>query len=468
MSKFLDTNDIQRTLSYLPLSHIAGAMSDIFIPIVAVHDYGNLGFTWETTMARPYDLKAGSLKDRLCLVRPSIFLAVPRVWEKIHERMLEVGANVKGAKRKIADWAKHKALTFSEQRQLGGTGKIPVGYSTAAKLLAKIKQALGLDRCRMGYSGAAPLKDTTIQYFASLNIHINELYGMSECCGTTTMNTPLTHLWGSVGFALPGVEIKILRPADDDGDKPVDSSAINIECPRTKDIRAPLPEEEGEVCFRGRHIMLGYMANPELGPDHVEEIRKKNSEAIDEEGWMHSGDKGCMDFVGMIRVTGRYKELIIGAGGENIAPVPIEDAILAKCPALSNVMMVGDKRKYNIVLVTLKTVGATGELPGSNELDAAARNFVEGVTTVNQARESQEYVQKIIDVITTVNLDGSVVPSNAAKIQKFTILPLDFSISTGELTATLKLRRGIVEEKYLDAIELVYSSKDVYVPCMPS
>merc|ERR1719174_322201 len=103
--------------------------------------------------------------------------------------------------------------------------------------------------------------------------------------------------------------------------------------------------------------MNGYLANPKFGNDHVMEIKKKTADAIDSEGWLHSGDMGCIDKYGMIRITGRYKELIIGAGGENIAPVPIEDMIKKLCPAISNVMMVGDKRKYNTCLVTLKAKG---------------------------------------------------------------------------------------------------------------
>merc|ERR1719352_1238597 len=107
---------------------------------------------------------------------------------------------------------------------------------------------------------------------------------------------------------------------------------------------------------------MGYLANPDLGAEHVEEIKKKNAGAIDAEGWLHSGDKGCMSTTGMVKITGRYKELIIGAGGENIAPVPIEDTVKANCPVISNIMMVGDKRKFNSALITLKAFG-TGESP---------------------------------------------------------------------------------------------------------
>merc|ERR1719502_2367198 len=116
---------------------------------------------------------------------------------------------------------------------------------------------------------------------------------------------------------------------------------------------------------------MGYLANPDMGEAHVTEIEKKTAETIDKEGWLHSGDKGLITATGMVKITGRYKELIIGEGGENIAPVPIEDHVKKTCDGIAEVMMVGDKRKYNVALVTLKAVGANGEVPGTEVLDAA-------------------------------------------------------------------------------------------------
>merc|ERR1719277_1340483 len=117
---------------------------------------------------------------------------------------------------------------------------------------------------------------------------------------------------------------------------------------------------------------MGYLAQEDLGSAHVSEIQKKNAETIDKDGWLHSGDKGMVTKQGMVKITGRYKELIIGEGGENIAPVPIEDAVKKECNGICEVMMVGDRRKYNVALVTLKAVDANGEFPGSDDLDAGA------------------------------------------------------------------------------------------------
>merc|ERR1719222_1662944 len=119
-----------------------------------------------------------------------------------------------------------------------------------------------------------------------------------------------------------------------------------------------------------------------MGEAHVAEIRKKNSEAIDAGGWLHSGDKGMITALGFVKITGRYKELIIGEGGENIAPVPIEDHVKKECDGIAEIMMVGDKRKYNVALITLKAKGANGEVPGSDDLDAAAERLNPNVKTI--------------------------------------------------------------------------------------
>ena len=141
---------------------------------------------------------------------------------------------------------------------------------------------------------------------ASVGVPILNTYGMSESSGAVTIESLEVNLWGSCGPVFAGTEVKVFRKVDDK----------YVECPRTKDIFNPTEEEQGEVCFRGRNIMIGYMSSSELGDD--EEILKKNQDTIDENGWLHSGDKGCCDERGIFKITGRFKELIIGAGGENM------------------------------------------------------------------------------------------------------------------------------------------------------
>ena len=305
----------ERVLSFLPLSHVAGMMMDIVIPMVLAAKrpgYMTVHF------ARPYDLKMSSIGVRLRTVQPTMFLGVPRVWEKIAEKMKAVGKSTKGVKKMLATWAKAKGLAHAQNCQMGGSGAKPAFYGLADKVvLSKVKAALGLNKCKFGFTGAAPITTETLEYFGQLGIQINEVYGMSECTGVTTASTDKAHVWGSCGWPTAGVEVKIFK----------EGQGKNIEAPLAQDINNPTEEQQGEVCFRGRHIMMGYMANPELGSEHVKEIQGKNAEAIDSQGWLHSGDKGCMDARGSVKITGRYKELIIGAGGENIAPVPIEDNV---------------------------------------------------------------------------------------------------------------------------------------------
>lgn len=440
----VDAKRQERIISYLPLSHVAGMMVDIICPVLGTAlkpSYTTVYF------ARPYDLKLMSLKDRICTVRPTIFIGVPRVWEKFAEKLKAVGAVTKGLKKKISTFAKAKNLKHQKRCQLGGSGKKPSNFNLANKIVNKIKGAIGLDQCHFGFTGAAPITVETLSYFGSLGIQINEVYGMSECTGATTWSTDECHVWGSCGYIIPGVEVKIFNEKGE-------------ECPRSKDIFAATDAEQGEICFRGRHIMMGYMANPDLGEEHVEEMKKKTQESIDNKGWLHSGDMGCLGENGMVKITGRYKELIIGAGGENIAPVPIEDKFKEICPAVSNIMMVGDKRKFNVALVTLKSEGATGELPGTDVLDGAANSVVEGVTTISAAMKNEAFIKYLQDGLVETN---KFAPNSASKIQKFTVLNTDFSSETGELTPTFKLKRAVVAKQHADLIDRIYESKDVYV-----
>merc|ERR1719487_624405 len=153
---------------------------------------------------------------------------------------------------------------------------------------------------------------------------------------------------------------------------------------------------------------MGYMAQADLGEKHVAEIERMTAEAIDKDGWLHSGDKGMITERGMVKITGRYKELIIGDGGENIAPVPIEDSVKKLCDGICEVMMVGDKRKYNVALVTLKAVGANGEVPGTDTLDAGAARFKPSVKTISAAMDDSDWIAAITDAIKKTNQNEKV------------------------------------------------------------
>lgn len=227
---------------------------------------------------------------------------------------------------------------------------------------------------------------------------------------------------GSCGQPAIGTELKILHD-------------------KTRDKKG-----EGEVCFRGRHIMSGYL-----------EEEKKTKEAIDADGWLHSGDVGRVDENGMLYITGRIKELLITSGGENVAPVPIEERLKASLPALSNVVLIGDKRKFFVILCTPKCMpNADGTF--NTTLDAEAKKVDESCVTSLDAMKSSKWKAYIQKGITDYNENHAF--SGAQKVQKFLVLANDFSVPGGELGPTLKLRRNIVNEKYEKEIEALYPKED--------
>jgi len=443
----------ERMVSYLPLSHVAGLILDICFQLAAAA----LGPSWIAVFfARPYDLKAGTIKDRLSAAKPTAFLGVPLVWEKIADGIRAVAANNSETLKKVSGWAKGVVMEHAKNIQLGGSGATVFGHTVAAKILTKAKVAVGLDECKYALTGAAPIRVDTLEFFGGLGIFINELYGMSECTGPCTLSTDLAHQWGSCGWAYPGAEVKAFIIDGQDFNK-------KTECPKAPALDSAEEKYQGELCFRGRNIMMGYLACKDLGDAHVEEIQKKTAETIDNDGWLHSGDKGLITSKGMIRITGRYKELIIGAGGENIAPVPIEDSVKKLCDGVAEVMMVGDQRKYNIALLTLKAVGANGESPGTDALDAGAKRVNPEVTTISGAMKDKIWIDVITQAINTTNADGKCCPNQAFKIQKFTILPLGFSEENGELTPTKKLKRKVAEKRYAQMIEKLYDTSGTYI-----
>jgi len=435
-----------RILSYLPLSHIAGGLMDILNP---VYFAGKNKLKSTCYFARPYDLKEMTLASRIQFVRPTIFLAVPRVYEKMQARMMAVASTITGIKKSLATWAKGKGLEYCRNLQVGGSKAKPFLHGLADKLiLSKARDALGLDQCKCFLTGAAPISNETLEYFGQLGMMIQNVYGMSESVGLTTLCTPDRNLFGTVGHATDGIEVKCFKTGP---------NGENVEVPRCKPGVKTVPEDQqGEICYRGRHLMMGYMANPDFGEAHVKEMDDKNAGTIDKEGWLHSGDKGCMDTNGMVRITGRYKELIIGAGGENIAPVPVEENVKLLAPALSNVMMVGDNRKYNVALVTLQAEGSTGEFPGGDDLSGVALQVNPKVKKISEAIKDPTWLKYIQNAIDTTNNTASVCQNNAWKIQKFAICPRDFSIQTGEFTATLKLKRSVAEEMWAELIDTMY------------
>lgn len=395
-----------RMISYLPLSHIAAQMLDIHCPLMS----GACAY-----FAKPDALK-GSLGGTLKAVKPTFFFGVPRVWEKIAEKMRAAGKQVTGVKKRLVVWSKDKGTQKSNLAQYGQSGGAPCGYGCAHKLvLSKIKETLGLSECKLAATGAAPIAKETLDFFAAVDIPIFELFGQSECTGPQTMNYVGKWKIYTAGSQLESTEMKII-------------------------------EETQELVYRGRNIMMGYMKN-----------KKATDDTIDDEGWLHSGDCAKIDEDGFMSITGRIKELIITAGGENIPPVLIEEKIKEASNALSNVMVIGDKRKFLSALFCLRVKMDPNGCP-TNDLDdqalEVAKEIGSSAKTVTEAQLCESFKAHLDKAVAAAN---SKAISRAQNVQKWKIIDNDFSVPGGELTPTLKLKRRVVSSKYETIIEEFYS-----------
>ncbi|KAF9421546.1 hypothetical protein HW555_002479 [Spodoptera exigua] len=401
-----------RIISFLPLSHVAAQVVDI---------YTTLSNAIPVFFAQPDALK-GSLVETLKEVRPTRFLGVPRVWEKMYEKIMAVGASSGYFKKQIAMCAKEKGLKYHLAR-INGVDGSAFGYKMAKSLVFnKIHESLGLDHCTTFVTSAAPLSPDIKKFFLSLDLPIVDAFGMSEASGAHTLSIYPKFSLDSAGALLDGTE--------------------------TMFGGATSPNGPGEIMMRGRHVFMGYL-NDEA----------KTKEAIDEEGWLHSGDIGRVDSNGLLYITGRIKELLITAGGENVAPVLIEQAVQAELLHIGYAVLIGDRRKFLSILVTLKAKVNSETSEALDDLDNETRKWVASLgskaTKISEIVNTKDpAVHKAIeDGIARANKHAI---SNAQKIQKFAILPADFSVHSGELGPTLKVKRNVVYEKYKDIIEDFY------------
>lgn len=396
-------------VSYLPLSHVAAQLMDLYVPLM----YGISVY-----FAQPDALK-GSLKTTLNEVRPTVFFGVPRVWEKMQEALQALGKNTRGLKKKIGAWAKGIGLKGNQSLMNGGS--TPFGWTIAnALVFKKVRHGLGLDRCRICLTGAAPIMKDTVDYMMSLNLPLCEVYGMSESTGPHTAAVPWQYRVPSVGKETTGC-ITVIQNEDSEGN--------------------------GEICMKGRHVMMGYL-NEE----------QKTKDALDEDGLLHSGDQGRKDKDGFLYITGRLKELIITAGGENVAPVPIEDAVKEQLPGISNCMLIGDKRKFLSMLLTMKVEVDENTSPTDN-LSGPALDWCKSVgsqaTKVSDILDGKDaaVLKAIQEGIDRANKKAT---SRAQNIGKWSLLAKDFSIPGGELGPTLKLKRPVVHKMYAKTIDAFY------------
>lgn len=373
-------------ISYLPLSHIAEQMFSIHGPIT----YGVT--VW---FAESLDELGANLQE----VRPHTFFAVPRVWEKIQHRMHAAAAEASPVRKRIAAWARGVGLKAAAAEE-NGRGK-PLLYPLAKALVFdKVKRRLGLDRARFLGTGAAPIARETLDFFASLDMMLYEVWGQSESTGAGTLNRAGTVRRGSIGKPYPETEIRIA--------------------------------EDGEILMRGPEVFPGYLKNEEA-----------TRETVDADGWLHTGDVGKIDDDGFVYIIDRKKELIITAGGENISPAHVEGEFKA-IPVVSQVCVVGDRRRHLAALFTLdeETVPEAAETAGS-----PARTAAEAARCEKFGAWFGEQVGRVNERLARVQT-----------VKRWRILPRDFSIEGGELTPTMKLKRRVVYDKYAEEIESLYET----------
>jgi long-chain-fatty-acid--CoA ligase ACSBG len=361
------------------------------------------------------DAMSGSLVETMRKVKPTIFFGVPRIFEKFEEKIREVIESSMLIKRKIIKWSQKVGQKTVNNKF--SDGNPPLFYKIANFFIfSRVREALGFTETRVVASGAAPIKKSTIDFFKSLNIPIFNVYGMSETTGPQCLNLGenKVDLYSS-GINLKGTEIKINDPERDG---------------------------VGEILFRGRNRFMGYFKN-----------ESATREAIDTDGYIHSGDMGYINSKGNLVITGRIKEIIVTAGGENIAPIPIEENLKEACKIISNAIVIGDNRPYLVALITIKS-----DINGNLSEDVAG--------ILNNLNEKNNF-STVIDSISDDNVKNYVqvgveransrAISNAQTIKKWTFLPNDFNVETGELTPNHKLKRKFIEQKYVNFIQKLYS-----------
>ena len=373
-----------RTVSYLPLSHIAEQMTTIHGPLV-------------TGACVAFAESLEKLPENLREIRPTIFLGVPRVWEKIQQKMIEKGSSNSGLKKMMAKFARGVALARVDKMERGLERGLL--FKFADKIVyQKVRKALGLDNCRLQVTAAAPISKETLEFFLSLNIPLYEIYGMSESSGPATLSYPGQFRIAKAGVVMPGGEVRIA--------------------------------EDGEILIRGNHVFKGYL--------HDEEETKK---ILDKDGWLHSGDLGSFDEDGFLSVTGRKKNILITAGGENVAPEMLENKINA-IPGVEQAVVIGDQRKYLSTLLTLST-----------EALSIAANLQSKARTMKDLSDCPIFKTYLDAKIEEVNASLARVQT----IKKYSILPEPFTEGRGELTPTMKIKRKTINENYASKINALYA-----------
>src|SRR5437868_2833188 len=380
-----------RVVSYLPMAHIAERSCSQYLPIM---------FGFSVTDCPNAREVVGYLPE----VRPSWFFAVPRIFEKL-KAAIEAGIEHEQdeMRKQATKWAIGVGLRKVRAEQAGEevSDELLKEFEKADEVvLSKIRERLGLDELEALNVGAAPCPPEVIEFFHALGLPLAELWGMSETCGAGCCNRPDHIKIGTVGPPAPGVEIKLA--------------------------------EDGELLLKSDVVMKGYRNQPD-----------KTKETFTEDGWLMTGDIGEFDDDGFLKIVDRKKELIINAAGKNMSPANIEARLKSAGPLIGQAIAIGDKRPYNVALVTLDP----DSLPPFAQQHGVDPSDLEAVSKEEKVIEA---VQKEVDA-------ANEQLARVEQIKKFKILPTDWEPGGDELTPTMKLKRKPIAEKYADEIEALYS-----------
>jgi long-chain acyl-CoA synthetase len=384
-ASLIDLNSEDVSLSFLPLSHV-------FERTAGYYTMMHAGVT--IAYAESFD----TIMQNMDEIRPTVVTGAPRLYEKMYARIMDSVTSGPYLKKQLFFWALNAGSNYVQQKLSGHLRPMTIHkYNIAKKLVfSKLKQLTG-GRLRFFVSGGAPLHRTIAEFFHAADLPILEGYGLTETSPVIAVNTFNDFKFGSVGKPLPGVEVKI---ADD-----------------------------GEILVRGPNVMIGYFKKPDL-----------TNEAI-EEGWFHTGDIGFLDNEGFLSITDRKKDIIITAGGKNIAPQKIENAIKTS-KFIAQVVLIGNKRKFISALV----------VPNFDTLHNYALSERIAYTDIQSLLKHPKVIDKIQDAIDRKSEDFA----RFERVKKFVLLDQDFSIEDNEVTPSLKIKRAYVEKKYKDEIDKLY------------
>ena len=341
--------------------------------------------------------------ENLAEVEPTLLVCVPRLWEKYYSKISSGIQDAPDLRRKLFQWATAVGLKAYDRRsagkRLGPLSQIKLDVADRL-VLSKVRKKLGMARGKAFVSGAAPLSAEVGRFFASLGIIIQEVYGQTECAGVCTYNPAERVKYGTVGLPLGGMEVKIA--------------------------------EDGEILVKGDNVFVGYLNQEEATAETV----------VD--GWLHTGDVGEMDSDGYVRITDRKKDIIVTAGGKNVSPQNIENK-LKTFPGVSQVVVVGDKRKFLSCLFTL-------DIEGLEDLYRREELELPPASALPQDKAMRARLQSYVDEV-----NGKL--ASYESIKKFQVLPEDFTIESGEMTPSLKVKRRVIQKKYEEVIDDFYSEK---------